>query len=53
MLKVMDLKFYGMEFLMTILFYIFIAVVLILGANKFERLGLNYISNNIVENSTR
>ena len=30
-----------------------LALVLILGANRFERLGLNFINNNIVENITR
>ena len=53
MLKVMDLKFNRMEVLMVILFYILISLVLILGANRFERFGLNFINNNIVENITR
>ena len=53
MLKVMDLKFNRMEVLMVILFYIFVSIVLIVGANRFERLGLTYINNNIVENITR
>ena len=53
MLKVMDLKFNRMEVLMLILFYILISVALIIGAERFDRLGLNFIDNNIVENITR
>ena len=53
MLKVMDLKFNRMEVLMVILFYILISIALIFGANRFDRFGLNYIDNIIVENITR
>ena len=53
MLKVMELKFNRMEVLMVIMFYILISLSLIFGANRFDRLGLNFINNNIVENITR
>ena len=53
MLKVMELKFNRMEVLMVIMFYLFISLALIFGANRFDRIGLNFINNNMVENITR
>ncbi len=53
MLKVMDLKIDRKEILITIMFYILVGLILVYGAERAEKLGLNYIDNNIVENITR